>query len=130
MVGKEDRLNWVDSLRTSVQVLQVPRMHFQFSPQVRFDKGLIDAGSQLKLYSSRMNLEVGLLHEIDLLRIFAELERKIPSMFTIDSCEIEPVDEMFFYAVDRHNLNVRCELLWFTFNFAAQPSSEMGRQEP
>ncbi|MCF6282436.1 MAG: hypothetical protein L3J28_09535 [Candidatus Polarisedimenticolaceae bacterium] len=120
MVGKEDRLNWVDTLRASVQALQVPRMQFQFSPQQRFDKGIMDAGSQLVVYSSRMKLDVGLLHEIDLLRLVAELERQIPALFTVDSCSINPVSGERVYTADQHNLNVRCDLLWFTIDSGHQ----------
>jgi len=120
IAGKENRLNWVDTLRASVQALQVPRMYFQFAPQQIFKNGIIDASSKLKVYSSRMKLDVGLLHEIDLLRLLDDLERQIPSMFTIDSCSIDLIGKEFGYVAEQPNLNINCELLWFTIDLGSQ----------
>ncbi len=127
MVGKERRLNWVDTLRASVKSLEVPHMHFQFAPQRVLQKNIIRAGSNLVVNTSRMKLDVGLLHEIDLLRLFSELEHQVTGMFHVDSCSIELIGREITLAADHSNLNVSCDLQWFTIDFGvAQVAMEMG----
>lgn len=120
MVGKERRLNWVDTLRASVKVLEVPHMHFQFAPQRVLQKDIISAGSKLVVNTSHMRLDVGLLHEVDLLRLFTELEQQVTGMFHIDSCSVEMLGEQIVFSADHSNLNVSCELQWFTIDFGSQ----------
>lgn len=129
VVGEEHRLNWVDTLRSTVQALQVPQMNFTFSPQQRFNREIIDGSSSLMVFSSQMMIDTSLLHEIDLLRLFDELERQVPNMFHVDSCEIDPIGENVFYAADRPNLNVSCELLWFTIDSGVGAVSTTSRDE-
>ena len=127
MVGKERRLNWVDTLRASVKSLEVPHMHFQFAPQRVLQKNIISAGSNLVVNTSRMKLDAGLLHEVDLLRLFSELEHQVTGMFHIDSCAIELIGKEIIFSADHSNLNVSCDLQWFTIDFGArQVAMEMG----
>ncbi len=127
MVGKERRLNWVDTLRASVKSLEVPHMHFQFAPQRVLQKNIISAGSNLVVNTSRMKLDVGLLHEVDLLRLFAELEQQVTGMFNIDKCSMELIGKDIILSADHSNLNVHCELQWFTIDYGAQQVAvEMG----
>jgi len=127
MVGKERRLNWVDTLRASVKSLEVPHMHFQFAPQRVLQKNIISAGSNLVVNTSRMKLDVGLLHEVDLLRLFTELEQQVTGMFNIDKCSMELIGKDIILSADHSNLNVHCELQWFTIDYGAQQVAvEMG----
>jgi hypothetical protein len=127
MVGKERRLNWVDTLRASVKLLEVPHMHFQFAPQRVLQKNIISAGSNLVVNASHMKLDVGLLHEVDLLQLFSELEYQVTGMFHIDSCSIELIGQDIVLSADHSNLNVNCDLQWFTIDFGEQQvAKEMG----
>ena len=120
VVNDEHRLDWVDTLRASVKALKLPRMHFQFKPQRSFAAGYINSGS-VKVNTSRMMLDIGLLHEVDLLRLFTLLEHRVPGMFHIDNCAMLRTEDEFEYGVDRSNLNVNCELQWFTIAVGNKP---------
>ncbi len=127
MVGKERRLNWVDTLRASVKLLEVPHMYFQFAPQRVLQKNIISAGSDLVVNTSRMKLDVGLLHEVDLLQLFSELEQQVTGMFHIDSCSMALIGKDIVLSADHSNLNVSCDLQWFTIDFGVQQvATEMG----
>ena len=122
VVNDEHRLDWVDTLRASVKALKLPRMHFQFKPQRSFAAGYIDSGS-VNVNTSRMMLDIGLLHEVDLLRLFTLLEHRVPGMFHIDNCSMLRNEDEFEYGVDRSNLNVNCELQWFTIAVGNRPTA-------
>ena len=87
-VGKESRLDWIETLRETSVDLTLPRVSYAIEPQLQVVAPVesILAGEDIQIHLSRLQLEVGLLHEIDLLRFFDELQRNAPGLIKVDKC--------------------------------------------
>lgn len=87
-VGEESRLEWIETLRETSLDLTLPHVSFAIEPQLQVIAPVesILAGEDIQIHLSRLQLEVGLLHEIDLLRFFDELQRNAPGLIKVDSC--------------------------------------------
>ncbi|MGI9271357.1 MAG: hypothetical protein ACR2QT_06245 [Woeseiaceae bacterium] len=89
-VGRESRLDWVETLRESTVELTIPRVSYAIEPQLNVVAPIesILAGDSIQIHLSRLHLEVGLAHELDLLRLIDELQSKAPGLIKVDSCNM------------------------------------------
>lgn len=112
-VGEEKRINWLDGLRLTNQQADLFGVDYEISAQKKYrHAAALDLG-QAQLYESTMRLRFRLLHEEDLLRFFALLDRQNVGIFHLDQCNISRIDTR---GVIRYqpNLSVDCELSWIT----------------
>ena len=108
-VGDEKRINWLDGLRLTNRQADLFGVDYEISAQKRYrHAALLDTG-QAQLYESTMRLRFRLLHEEDLLRFFALLDRQNVGIFHLDQCDVRRIDTR---GVIRYqpNLSVDCEL--------------------
>ena len=89
-VGRESRLDWVETLRTTSSGLVLPRVSYAIEPQLDVLPPVTSAlgGDNLQIRVSRLQLELGLLHELDLLRFFDALQAQAPGFIKVDSCAL------------------------------------------
>lgn len=89
-VGVESRLDWVETLRETSIDLLLPRVSYAIEPQLQVVAPVksIPAGDDVSIRLSRLQLEAGLVHEIDLLRFFDELQRNAPGLIKVDRCDL------------------------------------------
>lgn len=89
-VGMESRLDWVETLRESSDELTLPRVSYVIEPQLNAIAPVesILAGDDVSIHVSRMELEMSLVHELDLLRFVDELQQKAPGLLKVDRCEL------------------------------------------
>jgi hypothetical protein len=86
IIGEERRLSWVEALRQAGATLRVPKIDYRieaqkvFVPEATLDTGPFDVNV------SEMNLSLGLLHEGDLVRVLAQLERNSAGLFSVERC--------------------------------------------
>lgn len=80
-VGRESRLDWVETLRTTSNALNVPRVSYSIEPQLEVIPPVrsVLGGEEIQLRASKVLLEMGLLHELDLLRFFDSLQASAPA---------------------------------------------------
>lgn len=111
--GAEQRINWLDSLRLTNQQLQLFGVDYQIGTQQPYPYASeLDAG-QLGLYQSIMKVDLGLLHEGDLMRFLGTLAKLGAGVFSVNECTIVRQDtggSIRFQA----NLRAQCELAWIT----------------
>jgi hypothetical protein len=90
-VGRERRLDWIETLRETRLDLTLPRVSYAIEPQLQAVAPVesILAGDDIQIYLSRAQLEIGLVHELDLLHFIDELQRKAPGLITVDRCSLE-----------------------------------------
>jgi len=112
-VGEEKRINWLDGLRLTNQQADLFGVDYEISAQKGYRHAAALEPGQAKLYESTMRLRFRLLHEEDLLRFFALLDRQNVGIFHLDQCDIRRIDTR---GVIRYqpNLSVECELSWIT----------------
>ena len=69
-----------------------------------------------------MMLEMRMLHEGDLFRMFEELDKKAKGLFEIKVCNLQRESDMALMhtsEVTDKNIRAMCELIWYTFKVKA-----------
>ena len=89
IIGGEQRLDWMEELAKLRQQQLVVDFKYTIAPQLPYTPNPpIDAGSyDLKL--SGLNLQIELLHEMQLIKFFDALHTNIKGWFIIDHCTLE-----------------------------------------
>jgi len=89
-IGRESRLDWVESLRLASTALALPPVNYSIEPQLSViapvNSPMTDDDVQIRV--SQLQLEMGLVHELDLLRFFDELQKQAPGLIKVDHCEL------------------------------------------
>jgi hypothetical protein len=106
-VGEESRLEWVETLRETTVDLTLPRVSYAIEPQLQVVAPVqaIMAGEDIQIHVSRLQLEAGLVHEIDLLRFVDEVQRNAPGLIKVDRCSLE------WQAEDAQTISVGANIL-------------------
>ena len=115
-IGSEKRLNWLEALRHSGETVDVPSLSYSIESQEEFIPAYNINYSGYKLYTSRMELVLGLLHEGDLFNLLNELDRVAEGNYTVNKCNFRMNSREIQYKKDHTNINVTCMLQWITLN--------------
>ncbi|MDQ8021648.1 MAG: hypothetical protein REI94_07400 [Moraxellaceae bacterium] len=118
LIGPEQRLDWADSLRAVRDERRLPRLIYELMPQRPLRRGdnTPISNDQYNLQVSRMRLDLGLLHEGDLLRVLDDLQARRDVLVVPRACRLDRAP-----AAPRANpretppsLDAHCELDWIT----------------
>ena len=115
-VGEESRLDWVETLRQSSTDLTLPRVSYAIEPQLQVIAPVesIMAGEDIQIHLSRLQLEVGLVHELDLLRLIDEVQRNAPGLIKVDRCSLAWQAEISEKLTVGANILANCSILIFS----------------
>jgi hypothetical protein len=113
IVGPEQRLQWVQSIRTSTESLGLPYMRYSARPQEAFEAPYLVNGMTAPVISSPMDIQLGLVHEMDLLRLIDSLASSA-GLFHVRSCQLDRLARDTGPASDQANITGSCELTWFS----------------
>ena len=114
VIGPEARLDWVESLRAVSRRLGLPELRYALGAQERLPADPDAEGEGFGVYRSLMDLQLGLLHEEDLIRLFEGLERASPGLFSVASCRVRRAGSHFVHLAAAVNLRAVCTLEWFS----------------
>lgn len=117
IIGKEQRLNWIEVLRTATRELNLPRLSYQIESQKPYTPGYTINPGKFKVFSSNMKLEMSLLHEGDLFNIFSELDNEAKGLYSPTMCTLSSTGEITEQR-DASNIKASCELQWYTIKLA------------
>ena len=113
VVGGDQRLIWVQNARDAGAALGLPYLRYTTSPQRAFEAPWLVPGISAPVTVSMMELQMGLVHEQDLLRLFARL-RESPGLFQVESCSLERLGQDATPEADKANVTGTCQLAWFS----------------
>ncbi|MDP2324965.1 MAG: hypothetical protein Q8N51_13180 [Gammaproteobacteria bacterium] len=113
IVGGDQRLLWVQNARDAGDALKLPYLRYTTSPQQVFEAPWLVQGVSAPVTVSVMELQMGLVHEQDLMRLFARL-RQSPGLFQVRSCALERLGHNVTPAPDKANVTGTCQLDWFS----------------
>jgi hypothetical protein len=107
-IGRESRLDWVESMRIVSASLALPTLNYSIEPQLAVAAPMLasNGGEDIQIRVSRLQLEMGLIHELDLLRFFDELQRQAPGLIKVDQCDLERIADGG--VADEANLTANC----------------------
>ncbi len=101
------RLDWVAAI-ADVQSLGVPQLRYTIQP-----RRTVWNQEGIQLWRSQIELDIGLVHEMGLLRFWQALQTRGLGDFSLESCRLARAgDEP---APGRPNLTARCRLDWYGF---------------
>lgn len=114
-IGRESRLDWVETMRTALEGLDLPRMTYAIEPQLGVNAPFPSmlGNNEIQIRVSNVQVEMGLMHEIDLLRFFDRLQQQAPGLIKVDRCEISNVAGTGSDSADP-NLVAKCGLQIFS----------------
>ena len=89
-IGQEDRLDWVETMRTTSESLKMSRLSYSIDPQLTATAPVksILGGDNFEIRVSKLQLEMGLIHELELLQFFDELQKSAPGLLKVDTCKL------------------------------------------
>ena len=112
VVGREHRLNWIETLRESSERIKLPGLRYTISSQQKYSPGFNVSLGKFLLYSSTMKLNISMLHEGDLSHLIKDMNEHAEGMFTITECEFTRSNKTLIEHRDATNINAECELQW------------------
>jgi hypothetical protein len=118
VIGREQRLDWLEVLKQIGATSKLPSMSYEISSRGPYTPEFpVDTGS-FQIYASPMRLNLGMLHENDLARVLATLDRDAPGIYTVKECELRSAHKKIEPDPAKQNITADCSLLWFTINLS------------
>ena len=114
IIGREQRLNWIEILREASRELKLPQLRYSIQTQSRYEPDFPVETGAFEIYASVMQLNLGLLHEGDLPRLLAVINRDAVGLYSVSKCAIERQGREFARQATVANLTANCALRWFT----------------
>lgn len=127
VVGIEQRLAWIQATRDAGRDLNLPYLRYTTTPQRPFEAPWLTPGVSAPVLVSHMDLQLGLVHEVDLLRLLARL-RSAPGLLQMQSCNLDRLATDAAPEPGKANLTGNCQLALYSMPrepalAAAQPES-------
>ena len=118
VIGSEKRLNWVETLQAAGTDIKLPAMRYQIESRKPYEPDYeLDTGDY-ELYATNMNLNLGLLHEIDLAKMISELNKDASGLFNIKRCRFSRTNKGLEFDPEKSNISADCELQWYSLNLS------------
>lgn len=89
-VATESRLDWIETLRESARDLRLPNLTYSIEPQSPVIPPVASTSNDIaaQIFLSKLELDVGLVHEGDLIRVFDRLQKRAPGLLRIQGCSL------------------------------------------
>lgn len=119
-IGEEQRIDWISDLRNVNQANKFFGVNYEISAQEQYPPKFPVVTGPFKLRRSVMKLTFALLHENDLLTLFARLPSETNPPFMVRDCIVTKTNKELRGKFEP-NLNAECEIDWLTI---AEPNSK------
>lgn len=122
IVGKEQRLSWIEVLQDVNKRLQLADLQYEISPQERVELPSLKPPRNIAVNVSKMKLTAGLLHEGDLIELLETLKLKANGFYALDSCELHTQmsgRRSLRYQPGIPFITMDCILSWYTVEIKA-----------
>lgn len=118
LIGDENRLAWIEAIKASQAGRKLVSANYEIEPQQPVNGELTLLQGDYHLRASRMRLELGLVHELDLFNLLGDLRAAGP--FTVQECRVRRND-VPLEAVAVARLSANCTLVWLTLGAPPAP---------
>lgn len=112
-VGDEQRINWLDALRTANQKGALFGVHYEIAPRKAYSRAAALNPGPINVTQSLMKVRFQLLHEEDLPKFLANLAKQNTGVFVVNQCTVRRGGQT---QTTRFlpNMTAECELAWIT----------------
>ncbi|HEY3487943.1 MAG TPA: hypothetical protein VGL10_07745 [Gammaproteobacteria bacterium] len=117
IVGKEQRLSWIEVLQDVNKRLQLSALRYEISPQQEANLPALKLPRNIAIKASKMHLNAGLLHEGDLVDLLETLKLRANGFYALDYCNISTrlgSRRTVRYQTGASYVNMDCALNWYT----------------
>lgn len=126
VIGNEHRLSWIETLKVASSDLGLVQAEFTIDPLQPYVPNFGLNVGPFDLSSSLMRLNLGLVHEGDLLRLFGELDRAAEGLYTVEACDMKRLAAGTLTTSGvQANIEANCTLRWFTLDRAGEAEVEL-----
>ena len=115
VIGEEQRLDWVELLKDIRDHRRLIDLQYEIAPQRALDT---PPGSNYTFYASTMKLKLKLLHEEDLTRLLADLNKQARALIQVKSCYISRLPRGPAGPGNVAQLQADCDIDWVTLREA------------
>lgn len=115
-VGDERRLEWVEAIKAGQKQYRLAPIGYEFLPQKPLQLDDPAVTGDLELRATRMQLNMGLLHEEDLLRFLRDL--RVAAWFVPTECKLARASESSIDPL-APRLSAECTLAWLSIGSRA-----------
>ena len=119
IIGEERRLDWIDTLRKAAQRVELPSLRYVIDSQDLYRPEFSLPEGVFQIYSSKMDLNLGMLHEGDLPSLLTDLDRNAAGHYTVSGCDLQRAQVEFIKNPDAVNVTAVCDLQWLTIKPSA-----------
>lgn len=113
-IGEEQRIEWLDVLRQTQATHKLFSINYDIGEQTSVTLPYLAVPTEVALQRSKMHIEMGLLHEGDILTVLQSLQTAF-NYFVVQSCEIKRMaDSRIQLTGVYQNMRANCEIDWFT----------------
>jgi hypothetical protein len=118
VIGREQRLNWLEVLRASGEELKLPGLTYEIASQSVYTPQFTVSLGRFQLFSSQMTLNMQLLHEEDLLRLLDFIDARAQGLFSVSECQLSRSAQGINMTPKAGNITGRCTLHWFSIKLS------------
>jgi len=113
-IGSENRLNLIETLTGVAEKRKIAPIAYHMKALKPYaGNGKINS-NLFQINASEVVLHMKLLHEHDLLDVFAELDQRTSGIYDIKKCDLSLAGEKIVFAAHAANIDAECILTWFT----------------
>lgn len=113
LFGREQRLNWIETIKASDDRIKVPSIKYQISLQEEYSPTFSINMGNFRLFDSNMKLKIDMLHEGDLFRLLEDLNKNAIGTYTVSKCKFKRSGKKVNQDINKGNVSAECELQWF-----------------
>jgi hypothetical protein len=117
---EEQRLAALEQINERIEAitnkLRIPYKTYSLAERLNYElPSEFSLSDKLKIYSTQLNLELGMLHEDDLFNFISQLSQQSPpGLFNWQHCELQRKPEFNFKDAQSINISAVCKLQWYT----------------
>lgn len=117
LIGEEKRLSWIEELEAINKNMALPKLSYSIEPRVEAElQHIKNRNKKIEMNVSQMEIQAGLLHEGDFLKLFSTLEKNAAGFFSLKECTLQSRfnNKIKQYSPRNAYLDVNCVLDWLT----------------
>lgn len=118
LLGGERRLSWLETLREAGDAIKIPELSYKIESERESEPDFKVQLGGYGLYVSAMNLNLGLLHEGDLIQLLNALDRDALGQYSVKSCDFKLSEGELTLDPGNANIKANCVLDWMTVDLS------------
>lgn len=114
-----DKLRWLEQIQKQAKSLDLPSMTYNIKARQTAEKFNDLITGDYAVFTTEIDLQLGLVHEGQLLQLVDNLRKSDLGVFSIEACSIVSNGNNEQYQTGRANITVNCSIKWYEIDKSA-----------